>query len=55
MTKIRVLCQYCGHLMGIIDGFGTSGTSHGICEDCAPLNEWQQMALYAARMAMELR
>ncbi len=35
MTKLIVMCAWCGRYIGEKDGGGTSGVSHGICEDCA--------------------
>lgn len=34
MTKMRVVCAWCGADMGEKDGQGETGVSHGMCEDC---------------------
>jgi len=28
------ICGYCGELLGVKDGEGVSGLSHGICGEC---------------------
>lgn len=33
-TLLKVACMYCRAPLGIKDGLGTEGTSHGICEIC---------------------
>jgi hypothetical protein len=35
MTVIKIVCSWCGKDMGYKDGKGQTGTSHGICPDCA--------------------
>lgn len=34
MTLLRRVCAYCGMDMGIKDGQGVSGVTHGICDSC---------------------
>jgi hypothetical protein len=45
-TVIEVFCMFCTTLIGLKDGEGISGVSHGVCDDCAPE--------YSARMTAEL-
>ena len=32
--RIERRCAWCGKTLGYAPGFGTSGISHGICEQC---------------------
>lgn len=34
MTKLTVICAWCGKPLGEKDGRGAEGESHGICDDC---------------------
>jgi len=34
-TKMKVVCAWCGADLGTKDGHGSTGTTHGICKDCA--------------------
>ncbi len=34
MTTITVICAWCGRHLGIKDGDGQTGISHGICPEC---------------------
>lgn len=33
-TLVARFCSYCGVYMGLKDGNGNTGPSHGICHDC---------------------
>jgi hypothetical protein len=33
-TEITVLCAYCQKFLGVVDGKGVSGISHGVCDSC---------------------
>lgn len=33
-TTMRVVCAWCGVVMGIKDGLGVSGDSHSCCPTC---------------------
>lgn len=33
-TKLQIVCAWCGKPLGEKDGHGTTGVSHGICEEC---------------------
>lgn len=33
-TVLRLVCSWCGKSLGVIDGKGVRGVSHGMCEDC---------------------
>ena len=35
LTKLIVKCAWCGKYLGVKDGKGVSGISHGICKECA--------------------
>lgn len=37
MTKITVVCGWCGKQLGEKDGQGVEGESHSICDDCLNL------------------
>jgi hypothetical protein len=34
LTKLIVKCAWCGKHLGVKDGKGVSGVSHGICKEC---------------------
>ena len=34
MTKLKVVCAWCGADMGEKDGEGQEGISHGMCDKC---------------------
>ena len=34
-TTLRVVCSWCRKSMGTKLGHGATGTSHGMCGDCA--------------------
>lgn len=34
MTKLKIVCGWCGKEMGEKDGEGTEGETTGICDDC---------------------
>ena len=34
-TQLKRVCAWCGQDMGVKDGQGTTGTTHGICPRCA--------------------
>ena len=34
VTILERRCMYCGGFLGLIDGRGTIGVSHGICPTC---------------------
>lgn len=48
-TTIETVCMYCGAFVGTKDGYGMTGTSHGVCSSCADATEDEQMARYRAR------
>jgi len=35
LTKLTIKCAWCGKHLGVKDGKGVSGVSHGICKECA--------------------
>ncbi len=34
MTKLLIICAWCGMNMGTKPGQGQTGVSHGICDEC---------------------
>jgi len=34
-TELTVVCAWCGKHLGVKDGKGESGVSHGICPECS--------------------
>lgn len=34
-TRLKIICAWCLKPLGYKDGKGQTGTSHGICEECA--------------------
>lgn len=34
MSKLKVVCAWCGKDMGEKEGDGVEGVSHGMCEEC---------------------
>jgi len=42
-TVLRIICMYCGCVMGEKDGLGVSGDSHSICRKCwqARFPDWE--------------
>ncbi len=52
---IRVICQFCRCDIGVKDGQGVTGTSHGICERCLRMNEAEQRAMHRYTVHKERR
>lgn len=47
-TTLRVVCAYCGKYIRSVPGYGVSGVSHGICEECATV-EWEKLIDHIAQ------
>lgn len=52
-TIIKVICQFCHGYIGVKNGQGLTGTSHGICPICRILPEEEQMKVYKQTIEME--
>ena len=34
MSKLQIVCAWCGKVLGEKEADGVEGISHGICDDC---------------------
>lgn len=49
MGKVRIVCAWCGDLMRVEEWEGQTGTSHGICAECATKEKTKELTVEAIR------